>query len=333
MVDLTTTYLGLTLKNPLVASASPLVEKLENARRLEEAGVSAIVMYSLFEEQIIHESLELDHYLNAHTESFAEALTYFPNSGKYSLKPDQYIEHLNRVKQAVRIPVIGSLNGVSTGGWIQYARKIQDAGADALELNIYFIPNDMEMNGAELEEAYVTLVRDVCAQVKIPVAVKLSPYFTSMPNMAKRLVAAGAKGLVLFNRFYQPDLNLETLEVVPNLVLSTSNELRLPLRWVAMLYGRINADLALTSGVHTAEDAIKAVMAGASVAMTTSALLKYGVNYASELLGGIRLWLEDHEYESVKQMKGSMSQQAVAEPAAFERANYMKVLSSFKVAP
>ena len=331
MVDLTTTYLGLTLKNPLVASASPLFEKVENARQLEKAGASAIVMYSLFEEQIIHESLELDHFLNAGTESFAEALTYFPNAGKYSLAPEKYIAHLHAIKQAVKIPVIGSLNGVSTGGWIQYARKIQDAGADALELNVYFIPTNAEMTGSELEDAYVTLVKDVCAQVKIPVAVKLSPFFTSMPNMAKRLVGAGARGLVLFNRFYQPDLDLETLEVVPNLVLSSSNELRLPLRWVAMLYGKLKADLALTSGVHTAEDALKAVMAGASVAMTTSALLKHGIPYTSELLAGIQSWMEAHEYESIQQMKGSMSQQAVAEPAAFERANYMKVLNSFKI--
>mgnify|MGYP000300731969 CR=1 FL=1 len=333
MVDLTTTYLGLKLKNPLVASASPLSEKVESVKRLEKEGISAVVMYSLFEEQIIHESLELDHFLTHGTETFAEALSYLPDVGKYSLTPDKYLDQVRRIKDAVSIPVIGSLNGVSTGGWVKYARKIEEAGADALELNIYFIPNDLDLTSAELEDAYVTLVRDVRAQVSIPLAVKLSPFFTALPNLAQRLVEAGANGLVLFNRFYQPDLDLEALEVVPNLVLSNSNELRLPLRWIAMLYGRINADFALTSGVHTAQDVIKAVMAGASVAMTTSALLKHGPEKAAEILRDLETWLTEHEYESVKQMKGSMSQRAVAEPAAFERANYMKVLNSFKVLP
>jgi len=330
MVDLKTTYLGLKLKNPLVASPSPLSEKVENVKRLEEAGVSAVVLYSLFEEQIIHESMELDHFLNQGTESFAEALSYLPDTGKYSLAPEKYLEHLHKVKQAVKIPVIGSLNGVSTGGWINYARKIEEAGADALELNIYFLPNDLDLSSPELEAAYITLVRDVRAQIKIPLAVKLSPYFTAIPNLAKRLVIAGANGLVLFNRFYQPDFDLEQLAVVPNLVLSNSSELRLPLRWIAMLYGRVQVDFALTSGVHTAQDALKAVMAGASVAMTTSALLKNGVGKASEILKDMETWMVEHEYESIQQMKGSMSQKAVAEPAAFERANYMKVLGSFK---
>ena len=330
MVDLKTTYLGLKLKNPLVASPSPLSEKVENVKRLEEAGVSAVVLYSLFEEQIIHESMELDHFLNQGTESFAEALSYLPDTGKYSLAPEKYLEHLHKVKQAVKIPVIGSLNGVSTGGWINYARKIEEAGADALELNIYFLPNDLDLSSPELEAAYITLVRDVRAQIKIPLAVKLSPYFTALPNLAKRLAEAGMNGLVLFNRFYQPDFDLEQLAVVPNLVLSNSSELRLPLRWIAMLYGRVQVDFALTSGVHTAQDALKAMMAGASVAMTTSALLKNGISKASEILQDMETWMVEHEYESIQQMKGSMSQKAVAEPAAFERANYMKVLSSFK---
>ena len=333
MVDLKTTYLGLKLKNPLVASPSPLSEKVENVKRLEEAGVSAVVMYSLFEEQIIHESMELDHYLSQGTETFAEALSYLPDTGKYSLAPEKYLEQVRKVKQAVSIPVIGSLNGVSTGGWIKYARKIEEAGADALELNIYFLPNNPGLTASELEDSYVTLVRDVRVQIKIPLAVKLSPYFTALPNLAKRLVEAGANGLVLFNRFYQPDFDLEQLEVVPNLVLSNSAELRLPLRWIAMLYGRVQADFALTSGVHTAQDALKAVMAGASVAMTTSALLKNGIAKADEIVKGMESWMVEHEYESVQQMKGSMSQKAVAEPAAFERANYMKVLSSFKTLP
>jgi len=333
MVDLKTSYLGLKLKNPLVASPSPLSEKVETIKELEEKGISAVVMYSLFEEQIIHESLELDHYLSQGTESFAEALTYLPDIGKYSLAPDRYLEQVRKIKQAVTIPVIGSLNGVSTGGWIEYARKIEEAGADALELNIYFIPHDLNLISGELEDTYVKLVRDVRAQVKIPLAVKLSPFVTALPNLAKRLVEAGADGLVLFNRIYQPDLDLEALEVIPNLVLSNSNDLRLPLRWIAMLYGRVKADFALTSGVHTAQDALKAVMAGASVAMTTSALLKHGPGRVAEILKDMVTWMEDHEYVSIQQMKGSMSQQAVAEPAAYERANYMKVLNSFKEMP
>ncbi len=329
MVDLTTTYLGMKLKNPLVASPSPLSEKVENIQKLEEAGVSAVVMYSLFEEQIIHESLELDYFLTRGTDTFAEAITYFPEVGKYKLTPEAYIEHLKKAKKSVNIPVIGSLNGVSTGGWIKYAKKIEDAGADALELNLYYLSSDVNMVSAELEDAYVTLVGDIRAQIQIPIAVKLSPFFTSLPNFAKRLAEAGANGLVLFNRFYQPDFDLEELEVVPNLVLSTSNDLRLPLRWIAMLYGRVDIDFALTSGVHSAQDAVKAMMAGAKIAMTTSALLRNGIGRASVILAEMETWMVEHEYVSVQQMQGSMSQQAVAEPAAFERANYAKVLGSF----
>ncbi len=329
MVDLTTTYLGLKLKNPLVASPSPLSEKVENVIRLEEAGVSAVVMYSLFEEQITHESLELDHFLNQGTETYAESLTYFPEAGKYTLAPDRYVERVEKIKKAVSIPVIGSLNGVSTGGWIKYARKIQEAGADALELNLYYLPTDVNLSSSQIEDNSLKLVHDIRAEVKIPLAVKLAPFFTALPNFAKRLAEAGADGLVLFNRFYQPDMDLENLEVVPNLVLSDSDELRLPLRWIAILYGKVKADLALTSGVHTAEDAIKALMAGASVAMTTSAILKRGMQAVPQILTGMEEWMTVHEYESVKQMRGSMSQGAVADPAAFERANYMRVLSSF----
>ena len=336
MVDLSTTYLGLALKNPLVASASPLSQKVETARRLEEAGISALVMYSLFEEQIIQESLKLDRDLNRGTESYAEALTYLPDLAaysdlrQYSIGPDDYTENLYRIKQALSIPVIGSLNGVTNGGWVEYAQKIEQAGADALELNIYNLPVKPEVGADELEEVYLDLVRSVRSQVRIPLAVKISPFFTSLPHFTRRLVEAGADGLVLFNRFYQPDFDLEELEVIPRLVLSSSQELRLPLRWIAILYGRIKADLALTSGVHTAQDVIKAIMAGASVAMTASALLKYGVSFAREILREVEVWLDEHEYQSVNQMKGSMSQAAAAEPAAFERANYMKVLSSFE---
>ena len=329
MVDLSTTYLGLKLKNPLVAAPSPLSEKVESILRMEEAGLSAVVMYSLFEEQIIHESLELDHFLTAGTETFAEAMSYLPNVGKFALSPDTYVETLRKAKKAVSIPVIGSLNGVSSGGWIQYAQKIQDAGADALELNLYYLPTDINLTAAELEDNYVRLIGDIRARLTIPLAVKLAPFFTALPNFCRRLVDAGANGLVLFNRFYQPDLDLDALEVVPNLVLSNSNDLRLPLRWIAILYGKVQADLALTSGVHTAQDALKAIMAGANVTMLTSALLKHGIPYVGSILGDMQAWLVEHEYESVSQMRGSMSQGAVANPAAFERANYMKVLNSF----
>jgi dihydroorotate dehydrogenase (fumarate) len=329
MVDLTTTYLGMKLKNPLVASASPLSEKVENVRAMEENGVAAIVMYSLFEEQILRESLQLDHFLNFGTESFAEAITYFPEMGRYTLSPDIYVDRIQKIKQTVTIPVIGSLNGVSTGGWIDYAQKIEQAGADALELNLYYLPTDPDLTSAELEDSYVQLVHDVKATINIPLAVKLSPFFTALPNLARRLANTGAKGLVLFNRFYQPDFDLEELNVVHNLDLSTSAELRLPLRWVALLYGRIPADFAITSGVHTVEDMIKSIMAGASVTMVASELLSKGISRAAELVTGYQNWLEEKEYISTDQMKGSMSQQAVADPAAFERSNYMKVLNSY----
>jgi dihydroorotate dehydrogenase (fumarate) len=334
MTDLTTTYLGLKLKNPLVASAAqPLSTKVETVKKLEDAGIAAVVMYSLFEEQIIHESLELDHFLSYGSESSAEVSSYYSELGNFTLAPEAYLETISKVKKAVQIPVIGSINGVSTGGWIKYARKIEDAGADALELNLYYLPTDPIMTSNELEDNYVTLVHDVCKSIKIPVAVKISPFFTAIPNIAKRLADAGAKGIVLFNRFYQPDIDLEELEVIPNLVLSTSNDLRLPLRWTAILYGRIQADLALTSGVHTAEDVLKATMAGATVSMVTSVLLKKGFGWISSTLGELDQWMTEHEYKSIQQMKGSLSQKSVKEPAAFERANYMKVLNSFKSLP
>jgi dihydroorotate dehydrogenase (fumarate) len=317
------------LKNPLVASASPLSKQLETARQLDEAGVSAIVMYSLFEEQIIQDGLKLHRDLERGSYISAEALQQLPDYGMYSIGPESYLKHLSRVKQAVSVPVIGSLNGVSTGGWVEYARKIEDAGADALELNLYDLATDMALTSMELEDRHVEVVEDIRRGIKIPLAVKLSPFYTALPNFARRLVEAGANGLVLFNRFYQPDFDLETLEVVPNLVLSNSHELRLPLRWIAILYGRVKADFALTSGVHTVEDLLKSLMAGASVAMVASELLKNGVGCVPQILAELQTWLEEHEYESVSQMKGSMSQQAVADPGMFERANYMKVLSSY----
>jgi dihydroorotate dehydrogenase (fumarate) len=334
MVDLTTTYLGLKLKNPLVSSAAqPITQNLDNVKKVEDAGIAAIVMHSLFEEQIIHESLELDHYLSVGTEISPEVTSYYPQTNEFTLTPQAYIETLNKIKNTVKIPVIGSLNGVSTGGWIKYARKIEEAGADALELNLYYLATDPMLTGSELEETYVTLVGDVCRSIRIPVAVKLSPFLTAIPNVATRIAKAGAKGLVLFNRFYQPDIDLENLEVVPNLVLSNSNDMRLPLRWIAILYGRIQADLALTSGIHTALDVLKAMMAGANVAMITSELLQKGFGRIPEILENIEDWMVEHEYDSIHQMQGSLSQKTVREPAAFERANYMKALQSFKTLP
>ncbi len=332
-MDLSTTYLGLKLKNPLVASASPLSKKVEQAQKLEEAGIAAIVMYSLFEEQILHESLELDHFLTRGTNSSAEALSYLPDSGTYALGPKKYLEHLEALKKALGIPVIASLNGVSKGGWVEYAHLIQESGADALELNLYYIPTDTALSTAEVENAQVELVAAVKAKLSIPLAVKLSPYYTSLPHFAKRLSLAGADGLVLFNRFYQPDFDLDALEVIPNLDLSTSSDLRLPLRWISILHGQVKADLALTGGVHTAQDAIKAMMAGAKVAMMASNLLHNGPQAVPSMLNELGWWMQRHEYESVQQMQGSMSRKSVAEPAAFERANYMRVLNSWRELP
>jgi dihydroorotate dehydrogenase (fumarate) len=331
MIDLSTTYHGLNLKNPLVVSASPLAEDLRNLRRMEDSGAAAIVLPSLFEEQINIESTELDHFLQQGTESFAESLTYYPDMTGYNLGPDGYCEHVRRAKETVAVPIIGSLNGSSAGGWIQYARKIQDAGADALELNIYYIPTSTEQKGEEVEQVYCDLVSAVKSSLRIPVAVKVSAYFSSLPNMAKRLEQAGADALVLFNRFYQPDFDLENLEVVPNLLLSTSHELLLRLNWVAILFGHIKADLAVTGGVHTATDVLKAMMAGARVVALTSALLHDGIGHLATLRNDMLAWMEDHEYKSIRQMQGSMSQRAVADPAAFQRANYVKVLSSYSM--
>ena len=329
-MDLRTTYLGLELKNPLVASPSPLARELTNIRRMEDAGAAAVVLYSLFEEEINQESHALDRYLSDGTESYAEALTYFPEAPSYkAIGPDAYLEHIFRAKQAVDIPIIASLNGVSSGGWIRYAKEMEGAGADALELNIYYVPTRIDLSSAEVEQIYIDLVHDVKASINIPIAVKLSPYFSSTANMMHRLSEAGANGLVLFNRFYQPDLDLENLEVVPNLILSKSDEMRLPLRWIAILYGRIAADMALTTGVHTAEDALKAIAAGANVAMMTSEILLNGIGRFSEILAEMNLWLEEREYLSIRELHGSLSQINVAAPAAFERANYIQIVKSY----
>lgn len=329
-MDLSTTYLGLNLRNPVVPSASPLSYTLDGMKRLEDAGAAAIVMYSLFEEQIAHEAAELDHYLNYGKESYAEALTYFPEPQEYNVGPDEYIEQVRKAKQSLGIPVIGSLNGISTGGWIKYARNIEEAGADALELNVYYIPTHPDVTSSEAEDRYLEVLHEVKRAVRIPVAMKLSPYFSAMAHMAKRLEYGGANGLVLFNRFYQPDIDLEALEVKPNVVLSTPNAMRLPLRWIAILYGRVKLSLAATSGIHSAGDVIKMVMAGADVTMMCSALLKNGPEYLTKVLSDLDQWLLEHEYTSIRQMKGSMSQKSVADPAAFERANYVKALQSFK---
>jgi len=329
MIDLTTGYLGLKLRTPLVASSSPLCKDIANILRLEDAGASAIVLHSLFEEQITAESGVLDRYLTEGTESFGEALSYFPEMTSYNLGPDPYLNHLRKAKESCDVPVIASLNGVSTGGWIRYAQLMEQAGADALELNVYYLPTDLEMTGEKIEEMYSDLVSHVKASVRIPVAVKVGAFFTAFANTAKRLDEAGADGLVIFNRFYQPDFDLNTLEVVPNLVLSDSSELRLRLHWAALLYNRIRPDIAITGGVHTAEDVVKSVMAGARVTMLTSALLRHGPEYLTKLEEDLGDWMEEHEYESIHQMRGSMSSQSVTEPAAFERANYMKVLSSY----
>lgn len=332
-MDLTTSYLGLSLKNPLIPSASPLSETVDSIRQLEDAGAAAVVMHSLFEEQLTRESHRLDHYLDYGTESFAEALTYFPDATAYHVGPEQYLEKIRKAKEAVNIPIIGSLNGISTGGWIGYAKEIEAAGADALELNIYYIPTDPHLTGAEVEGRYLEIVKAVGRSISIPLAVKLSPYFSAMANMANRFAEAGADALVLFNRFYQPDFDLETLEVAPHLILSNAYEMRLPLRWVAILYGRVAVDFAITSGVQTHEDVIKGLMAGANTMMMASELLRRGIGRLAIVLRDLQRWMEEHEYESVSQMQGSMSQKHVTEPTSFERANYMKVLQSWRADP
>ncbi|MFN6516472.1 MAG: dihydroorotate dehydrogenase-like protein [Nostoc sp. CreGUA01] len=329
-MDLTTTYMGLKLRSPLVPSASPLSEDIDNIQRMEDAGAAAVVMHSLFEEQLRRESYELHHHLTQGTESFSEALTYFPDSMSFRVGPETYLEHIYKAKQKVSIPIIASLNGSSVGGWTNYAKQIQQAKADALELNIYYVPTDFELTSNEIEQTYIDILRAVKAVVTIPVAVKISPYFTNMANMAKRLDEAGADALVLFNRFYQPDINLNLLEVEPNVLLSTPQSMRLPLRWIAILYGQIHADLAATSGIHRGDDALKMLMAGAKITMLCSVLLRHGINHIRVIEQEIREWMQKHEYESVRQMQGSMSQKHCPNPSAFERAQYMRSLATYK---
>ncbi len=330
-MDISTTYLGMILRSPLVASASPLSENVGNIRHMEDAGAGAVVLFSLFEEQIRREREALFYYLTHNTESFAEALTYFPEPEQYHAGPDEYLELIRRAKAAVNIPIIASLNGLTTGGWTKFARKMQDAGADALELNLYSLPNDEKLTSYEVEEGYLEIVKAVKEAITIPVAVKLSPYFSNMANMAHRFDETGANALVLFNRFYQPDIDLETLEVYPHVLLSTAADLRLPLTWIGLLYGRLKCDLAATSGVHTGEDAIKLILAGANVTMMTSALLKNGINHLHVVEKGLRDWMEQHEYDSISQMRGSLSQMHTEDPSAFERAQYMRALTTYQV--
>jgi len=329
-MDLTTKYLGLTLKNPIVPSASPLANEIDNLKKMEDAGAAAVVLESLFEEQIRHESKELDHYLQFGAESFAEAITYFPEASDYRIGPEEYLEHIKMAKDAVDMPVIASLNGVTVGGWIDYSRKMEQAGADALELNVYYIPTNPRLSGVEVENLYIDILKAVKAAVKIPVAMKLSPFFSSLSHFTRRLDEHGVNGLVLFNRFYQPDIDLDELEVVPNVILSTPQAMRLPLRWIAVLHGRINADLAATSGIHTAADVIKMLMAGANVTMMCSALLRNGIPHIATVLNGLQAWMEEREYDSVNLMQGSMSQKNVSDPSSFERANYQKALQSYR---
>jgi dihydroorotate dehydrogenase (fumarate) len=329
-MDLSTTYLGMKLRTPLVPSASPLSEEIENIKRMEDAGASAVVLYSLFEEQLRLERYELHHHLTHHTDSFPEALTFFPEPEEFHVGPEVYLDHIRKAKEAVDIPIIASLNCTSVGGWINYSKKIEQAGADALELNVYYIPTDMELIPEQVEQTYVDVLKAVKSEVKIPVALKLSPFFSNMAYMARRLDKAGADALVLFNRFYQPDIDLETLEVRPNIILSTPHALRLPLRWIATLYGRIKSDLAATSGIHTAEDVLKMLMVGANITMLCSILLRHGIEHICVIEKGMRKWMEEHEYESVRQMQGSISQKNCEDPSAFERSQYMRGLLTYK---
>ena len=330
-MNLSTTYLGLPLKSPLVASASPLSEKIDNVKRLEDAGAGAVVLYSLFEEQLRHERLAMYHYLTENTDSSAEAVNYLPQPWEFHSDAQGYLEHIRAAKAAVAIPIIASLNGMTPGNWVKFAQQIEQAGADALELNLYSVQTGLDTPGAQIEENDVEIVRAVCESIRIPVAVKLSPFFTNTANMAKRFGEAGAKGLVLFNRFYQPDIDLEILEVRPNVLLSTPEASRLPLRWIAILYGRVHLDFAASSGVHSGEDAIKLILAGANVTMMASALLKHGIDHLSTVEHEVREWMELYEYDSVEQMRGSLSQIHCTDPTAFERAQYMRALTHYSI--
>ena len=330
-MDLSTKYLGMTLKSPLVASASPLSEDVNNIKKLEEAGVGAVVLHSLFEEQIRLEQEEYNYHTTQGTESFAESLSYFPEVEDYKLGPELYLDHIRKAKAAVDIPIIASLNGSTLGGWTQYAKEMEQARADAIELNIYFIQTDIDLPGSEVEKQYVEILKAVKSVVKIPVALKLSPYFSNFANMAKQFDDTGADALVLFNRFYQPDIDLEEFEVTPNLMLSQSSAMRLPMRWIAILRDRIKADLAATSGIHTGTDVIKMLLVGANVTMLCSALLKHGINHVKNIEDHMKQWMRENDYSSVTELQGSMSQKKTTNPGSFERAQYMKAITKYQL--
>lgn len=328
-MDLSTRYLGLNLRSPLVPSASPLSDEVDGIKRMEDSGAAAVVLHSLFEEQLTLEQESLQHHLTFGTDSFPEALTFFPMPQEFRSGPDEYLNHIRKAKESVHIPIIASLNGSSIGGWIEHAKKIQQAGADALELNVYFIPTDMDRDCIEIEQIYLDIVRAVKAAVSIPIALKMSPFFSNLANVAKRLDDTGVNGLVLFNRFYQPDVDLETMEVRPNINLSTPQALRLPMRWIAILYGKIKADIAATSGIHTAKDVIKMLAVGADVTMLCSVLLQKGIGQIRNIETEVCEWMEEHDYQDLRQLQGSMSQKYCSDPAAFERAQYMKAIISY----
>jgi dihydroorotate dehydrogenase (fumarate) len=330
-MNLTTNYLGLELRSPLIPSAAaPLTENIDNLKRMEDAGAGAVVLHSLFEEQIRQERFELQHHFTNAIDSFAESLTYFPEPEIFHVGTQEYLNHISNAKDMVDIPIIASLNGSTVGGWVKYAKEIELAGADALELNVYYVPTDMEMSGVQIEQNYIDILQAVKSEIRIPIAIKLSPFFSNMANMAKQLTEAGADGLVLFNRFYQPDINIEELEVQPNVLLSTPQAMRLPLRWIAILYGRLEVDFAATSGIQKGQDAIKMLMVGANATMLCSVLLRHGIEHISVIEQEMIHWMEEHEYESVKQMQGSMSQLNCPDESAFERAQYMKAVNSYK---
>ena len=330
-MNLSTNYLGLQLRSPLVVgAAAPLTEDIDNIKRIEDAGGAAVVLHSLFEEQLTQEQYELHHHTTTYNESFAEALTYFPEPEVFHVGPEGYLNQIRQAKDVVNIPIIASFNGSTLGGWTDYARQIEQAGADALELNIYYVPTDFDLTASQIEDNYLNILRSVKSAVNIPVALKLSPFFNNMANMAKQLTEAGADGLVLFNRFYQPDINIEELEVQPNVLLSTPQAMRLPMRWIAILYGRLQVDLAATSGIHKSQDVLKMLMAGANVTMLVSVLLRHGIEHIQVIEAGMLRWMEEYEYESVKQMQGTMSQINCPDESAFERAQYMKAIQSYQ---
>jgi dihydroorotate dehydrogenase (fumarate) len=333
-MNLTTTYLGLELRSPLVVgAAAPLSEDLDHLKRIEDAGAAAVVLHSLFEEQIEQDMAEFHHHSLYGTESFAEALTYFPEPDIFHVGPELYLEHIRRAKEMTRIPIIASLNGSSMGGWTSYARQIEQAGADALELNIYAIPTDVHQSGADLEAQYLEILRAVKSAIALPVAVKLSPYFTNLAAMAHQLQSHGADALVLFNRFYQPDIDIENLEVTPHVLLSTAQDMRLPMRWIALLYGRVALDLAATGGIQKGSDVVRMLMAGAQVTMLVSVLLRHGIEHLQTIEQELERWLEEHEYTSVRQLQGTMSQAACPTPSEFERVQYMKAIQTYHPNP